>query len=778
MHTRTKGEPHVCGRMGLVAGLAACLSLGATAHAATNYTVVGWNNLGMHCMDSDYTVFSILPPYNTINAQIIQGQNGTATKLTNGYAVAYQAIADPAGSLNTTSRGKTAFWDHSQELFGANLPVDAGLPVPSLSFAMPGVSNTPQAMVLEPAGNWFVAYGIPLTPYDDAGKPNSYPMMRLTATDGAGHVLTNTDIVLPVSDEMNCRLCHLSGSAPAARPTGGWISDSNPGRDYRLNVLALHDQWQFAGAPAQYAAALATNHLNPAGLYATVTHDKRAILCAACHGSEALPGSGLPALGIKPLTAAIHTHHAPVVDPRTHPPLTLDNETNLTSCYTCHPGSITRCLRGVMGKAINPVNGAMAMQCQSCHGNLSAVGSTNRTGWLNEPNCQACHTGHALANNGQIRYTSVFTTGVVLRLPATNLFATTANAPLPNTSLYRYSEGHGGVKCAGCHGSTHAEFPSAFTNDNVTSVRHQGHTGVLAECDTCHGAMPNTVNGGPHGLHPIGQTWVSGHQSAAGQACRSCHGTNYAGTVLSLMQRDRTINGQAVFQGQQIGCYNCHNGAGGSGSAPAAPTVTGTAVGTAAGISTNFPLTATKGTLRIISQPAYGSVSLSSNVATYFPSLGFTGTDTFTFAANSGFRDSTLATVTVIVTNTFSLGDAVPDWWRRLYFSNVTASAAALTADPDQDGLDNLGEFIAGTDPNDARSNLRIHAINVAGNVVSVGFVSWLGGHYAAERGSDLRAGLWTSLNSNVWGHTDVTAVGDPSATNTPRFYRVRAIPP
>ena len=26
----------------------------------TGWTVVAWNNLGMHCMDSDYSIFSIL----------------------------------------------------------------------------------------------------------------------------------------------------------------------------------------------------------------------------------------------------------------------------------------------------------------------------------------------------------------------------------------------------------------------------------------------------------------------------------------------------------------------------------------------------------------------------------------------------------------------------------------------------------------------------------------------------------------------------------------------
>jgi hypothetical protein len=60
---------------------ASVILLASPTLAATNYTVVGWNNLGMHCMDSDFSVFSILPPYNTINAQLIRGINGTCTVL-------------------------------------------------------------------------------------------------------------------------------------------------------------------------------------------------------------------------------------------------------------------------------------------------------------------------------------------------------------------------------------------------------------------------------------------------------------------------------------------------------------------------------------------------------------------------------------------------------------------------------------------------------------------------------------------------------------------------
>src|SRR5579864_1537941 len=96
--------------------LAAVLALPLTITAANNQ-ILGWNNLGMHCMDSDYSVFSILPPYNTIEAQLIVGgklvTNGT------GYTVTYEAMADPAGSFNSTSIGKGNFYTYAQTIYGA-----------------------------------------------------------------------------------------------------------------------------------------------------------------------------------------------------------------------------------------------------------------------------------------------------------------------------------------------------------------------------------------------------------------------------------------------------------------------------------------------------------------------------------------------------------------------------------------------------------------------------------------------------------------------------------
>ena len=35
-------------------------------------TVLAANDLGMHCMDRDFSVFSILPPFNVVNVQVVK----------------------------------------------------------------------------------------------------------------------------------------------------------------------------------------------------------------------------------------------------------------------------------------------------------------------------------------------------------------------------------------------------------------------------------------------------------------------------------------------------------------------------------------------------------------------------------------------------------------------------------------------------------------------------------------------------------------------------------
>ena len=517
------------------------------------YTVIAWNDLGMHCMDGkDYSVFSILPPYNDLNAQLVNASTGKV--VTSGVTLTYESVADASGSINTSSAGKTDFWDWVSTIYGAAPAPNVGL----TGNATP--SLTPRSMAFNAGHGWFEATGLPITPYDEQGLKNFYPMVKVTARDATGRVLATTSTVLPVSDEITCVECHASRPATepnaarrAAKPAAGWVNDADPERDWKKNILRLHDEKQ--AGQAAYVNALQAIGRSP-GLYASA-QSGLPTLCAACHASNALPGTGRP--GISALTSALHTNHGRVVDPTTR--ATLDSSDNRNACYLCHPGSVTKCLRGAMGNATNP-DGTAAMGCQSCHGNMSNVGNPARVGWLQEPNCQACHF------NGKRTLRAVDAAGQPI-VVADARFATNPNTPSAGFSLFRFSRGHGGLQCEACHGSTHAEYPSSHANDNVQSVALQGYAGTIRECATCHAQVPLTSTGGPHGMHTIGANWVEKHEDAAesgGAAqCAYCHGSDYRGSPLAQVKVERSYPTKSggtrnYAAGQNVGCYDCHNG--------------------------------------------------------------------------------------------------------------------------------------------------------------------------------------------------------------------------
>jgi len=124
---------------------------------------------------------------------------------------------------------------------------------------------------------------------------------------------------------------------------------------------------------------------------------------------------------------------------------------------------------------------------------------------------------------------------------------------------------------------------------------------------------------------------------------------------LSRAQADRQLVGVLtvqLFRGAQIGCYTCHNGPNSeNANTTAAPTVANLVTNTASGqaVTMTLPTTGTGLTLRIVSQPGHGSAGLSGSVATYFPEPGFVGSDTFTFAAYNGAKNSALGTATIAV---------------------------------------------------------------------------------------------------------------------------------
>ncbi len=118
--------------------------------------------------------------------------------------------------------------------------------------------------------------------------------------------------------------------------------------------------------------------------------------------------------------------------------------------------------------------------------------------------------------------------------------------------------------------------------------------------------------------------------------------------------------------------------------------------------------------------------------------------------------------------------DGLPDAWQIAYFGSTNAPNACASCDPDGDGLSNLQEYLAGTDPTNACSGFRITAITPAGADARVYFTSVGGKYYFLER-CDYLGGAWTSIVTNIPGNDGVQWVKDiGGATRTIAFYRVR----
>jgi hypothetical protein len=521
--------------------------------------------------------------------------------------------------------------------------------------------------------DWFEAAGIPMTAFDDFGRENPWPLMRVQARAG-GQVIASIDTVLPISGEANCGECHNApgemvyqdgtvngGVATANLSTVASVIEDDANVPFNvslewaadINILRLHDQ--------KHGTNMLIGTTMDVNADTATAAPFKSVVCQSCHYTPALDLAQLGPLGPendatinvvlddgsangvpftidslangrdqikhKSMSNVMHSHHGQVTDtagnrlfPEMPPAVNPDGslrdpvaarEILNETCYQCHPGRRTDCLRGAMA------NGGML--CQDCHGNMEQVGNdftrnvslsnigafelgddfytnpnTPRVPWANEPGCGSCHTGDANDNmhgdadtlgdpEDGIRLMQAFRIGDPKATPivpsntrfAENMVTADPNPndafdPTGNPMLYRVSTGHGGVFCEGCHGATHGIWPNKNpdANDNVAAMQLQGHAGTIIECSVCHGNanLGNTLDG-PHGMHAVGRTDFAdgGHENLAERnpnACRACHGQNGEGTVLSRTAADRDFRGMEdgglVAKGTPVTCTMCH----------------------------------------------------------------------------------------------------------------------------------------------------------------------------------------------------------------------------
>jgi hypothetical protein len=163
-----------------------------------DFVVVAWNDLGMHCLNPTYDQAVILPPYNTVWAQVIKRGNPPQIQTAN-ITVDYRILGNTYSYGKTDSHGGVfaQFWDNMQSLFGASLAHDRGLNLedPSLNNGLAGSMKV--------AGDHFQVNGIPVVPVSDAGVWNPYQVAEIAVLNAAGDTLAKTRCTVPTSDEIN-----------------------------------------------------------------------------------------------------------------------------------------------------------------------------------------------------------------------------------------------------------------------------------------------------------------------------------------------------------------------------------------------------------------------------------------------------------------------------------------------------------------------------------------------------------------------------------------------
>ena len=115
---------------------------------------------------------------------------------------------------------------------------------------------------------------------------------------------------------------------------------------------------------------------------------------------------------------------------------------------------------------------------------------------------------------------------------------------------------------------------------------------------------------------------------------------------------------------------------------------------------------------------------------------------------------------------------------RSIAISGGVAKAIA-TVNSDGDGLPDAQELLAGTNPHDPASVLRLSQLDKTATGMQMQFPTLTGKTYRLEYADDLTTSQWHPLTAPIPGDGKPVIVEDPAATNRPqRFYRLIIVLP
>ncbi len=186
--------------------------LGDGIGSSGNYTILAANDLGMHCADQDFRMFSILPPYNVLNAQVLR-KGGSP------------ALMSPADGISVTYRAVESNYFSDLTLPGTVQP-DSIASWTTTGFSLTDFNNNDVFK-----NNFWVKAPVAGNPIDEIGfiaYDHLYPE-GLLAT-----VLRAPDVGLPAPDlaglyllgsGLQAEQAHMPGTANTPQPFHGYVED-------------------------------------------------------------------------------------------------------------------------------------------------------------------------------------------------------------------------------------------------------------------------------------------------------------------------------------------------------------------------------------------------------------------------------------------------------------------------------------------------------------------------------------------------------------------------
>ncbi len=466
----------------IISALALVTLLATAAMAATGYRVIAYNDLGMHCACPTFAGFLLLPPFNTIRANVYRTGGvdpvyiDDLTAAAQGLTVSYSLVENTDAILKADPYF-SSWITNAPKLFPGFAPVNAQGNVVGLTG-----KKLADTMNYDATAFGWVAAGIPAYPVttgdvtkdimtDPLGGPKRDPFITANVylKNSTGAVLGQTSTVVPVAFG-GCCTCHIPLAQQNGYPATPAGSFAYLGKLHGLNASKVDFSYidpdgDGTGGPIRCSWC----HLDPAM--------GESVAPGVPAGYRILPGATFTAADVKvsPRTFSdvlhkYHTQNAKV--------LTQFDANIAKNCYDCHPGNGVNCYRGSH-------KGKTAIWCTDCHGDLNQRVATNQLikPW-DQTTLPSCYNPSP---------------GITSAFPCHS--STTYPTFTQNPGLFgKYLNARGHVDktlCTTCHGQPHAEQPSTMSLDNVQNATLQGDpnytfpagkdkTYALGVCAVCH----------------------------------------------------------------------------------------------------------------------------------------------------------------------------------------------------------------------------------------------------------------------------------------------------